>query len=115
MSNKTKLLILNSPHNPTGKCFSFEELLEITKILDKFPNCLVISDEVYNFLTFENQIHIPFSTIKDNWFKTVTIYSGGKLLNATGWRIGWAIGPEKLIKYGSIINNTANYCINHPG
>jgi aspartate/methionine/tyrosine aminotransferase len=36
-------------------------------------------------------------------------------LNATGWRIGWSIGPEKLIKYGSIINNTANYCINHPG
>jgi methionine aminotransferase len=54
MSNKTKLLILNSPHNPTGKCFSFEELLEITKILEKFPDCLVISDEVYDFLTFEN-------------------------------------------------------------
>jgi aspartate/methionine/tyrosine aminotransferase len=114
MSKKTKLLILNNPHNPTGKCFSMQELRQITKILDNFPECLVISDEVYDFLTYNENTHIPFSTIEDNWYRTITIYSGGKLLNATGWRIGWAIGPSKLIKHGRIINNTTSYSINHP-
>jgi len=106
---------LNSPHNPTGKCYTLEELLSITEILKEFPNCVVLSDEVYDFLTFDGIKHIPFSTIQDNWNKTVTIYSGGKLLNSTGWKIGWAIGPERIINLGGIINNTTSYCTNHPG
>lgn len=60
-------------------------------------------------------MHVPFATIGDNWKKTVTIYSGGKLLNATGWKVGWAIGPKELIRLGGIINNTTVYCTNHPG
>lgn len=63
MSKNTKLLILNTPHNPTGKCFSLNEMEEITNILNDYPECLVISDEVYDSLTFDDQIHIPFSTI----------------------------------------------------
>jgi N-succinyldiaminopimelate aminotransferase len=54
---------LNSPHNPTGKCYTLEELLSITEILKEFPNCVVLSDEVYDFLTFDGINHIPFSTI----------------------------------------------------
>lgn len=93
MSDKTKVLVLNSPHNPTGKCFSLEEMELITKILKDFPNCVVLSDEVYDFLTFDGLEHVRFATIGDNWERTISIYSGGKKLNATGWKVGWAIGP----------------------
>jgi aspartate/methionine/tyrosine aminotransferase len=65
----------------------------LTLILQDFPNCVVLSDEVYDFLTFDGLEHIRFATIGDNWHRTVSIYSGGKKLNATGWKIGWAIGP----------------------
>ena len=57
---------------------------------------------------------MPFASIGDNYKRTVTIYSGGKLLNATGWKVGWAIGPPELIRLGGIINNTTVYCTNHP-
>lgn len=110
MSYKTRLLILNSPHNPTGKCFTREELETITEILLDYPDCMVLSDEVYDFLTFDNVEHIPFASIGDNWNKTITIYSGGKLMNATGWKIGWAIAHPKLLKMGGIINNNIFYC-----
>jgi len=109
-SNKTKLLILNSPHNPTGKCFTREELELISDVLDEYPDCFVLSDEVYDFLTFDNLKHIPFSTIRDNWLRTITVYSGGKLLNATGWKVGWMIGPQKLVYLASILSNTTYYC-----
>ena len=110
MTEKTKLLILNTPHNPTGKCFSREELEEISKVLDKFPNCLVLSDEVYDFLTFDDHEHIRFATIGENWNRTLSVYSGGKLFNCTGWKVGWCIGPANLVRLAGIINNTLSYC-----
>ena len=114
LSQKTKIFILNSPHNPTGKCFSQEEMEDISKVLDEFPDVVVLSDEVYEFLTFDDNKHIPFATIGDNWNRTVSIYSGGKLLNATGWKVGWSIGPDYLIKLGGIIQNTITYSTNTP-
>ena len=92
-SGPTKMLVLNSPHNPTGKVFSREEYEEITSILKDFPEVVVLSDEVYDFLTFDDREHVHFASIGDNWDKTVSVFSGGKLLNATGWKVGWAVGP----------------------
>jgi len=97
LTDKTKLLVMNTPHNPTGKCFSYEEQLEITNILKDFPNIVVLSDEVYDYLTFDGLKHVPFASIEDNWDRTVTVYSGGKLFNCTGWKVGWAIGPQHII------------------
>ena len=54
---------------------------------------MVISDEVYYFLPFEGRKHVPFSTVGNNWYRTITVYSGGKMLNCVGWKVGWAIGP----------------------
>lgn len=106
-SGKTKVFLLNSPHNPTGKVFGMEELKVISEILNEFPEVLVIADEVYEFLTFDSNIHHFFASIGDNWTRTVTIFSGGKLFSCTGWRIGWAIGPEPLLRLGGIIQNAA--------
>jgi kynurenine aminotransferase len=78
LNPKTRLVILNTPHNPTGKVFTWEELIEITDLLDEFPNAYIISDEVYDFLTFDEREHVMFANLKNNWEKTITVFSGGK-------------------------------------
>ncbi len=111
---QTKIFLLNSPHNPTGKVFSLEEMLTISAILDECPHVLVIFDSVYNFLTYDDNKHHNFATIGNNWDRTISVYSGGKLFNATGWRLGWAIGPEKLIAFGTVIHQSVYYSFNTP-
>lgn len=101
----TKVFIFNSPHNPCGKVFTRQEMQQISDILDDCPHVLTISDEVYDFLTFDGHAHIHFATVGNNWNRTITVFSGGKLFNATGWKVGWAIGPEKLIYQGGIVSN----------
>lgn len=115
LSSKTKLFLFNNPHNPTGKLFSREEMEQITKVLDEFPHVVVLSDEVYEFLTFDGREHTLFANIGNNWDRTISVFSGGKLFNATGWKVGWAIGPKKLIRLGGILNNTIFYCFNVAG
>ena len=114
LSDKTKVFVLNTPHNPTGKCFTREEQETLTEILKDFPHVVVIADEVYDFLTFDNKEHVRFATIGDNWNRTITMYSGGKLLNCTGWKVGWSIGPQKLIRLGGIVNNVTTFSTNTP-
>lgn len=65
----------------------------MTDILNDFPKVIVISDDVYDFLTFDGEKFISFASVGDNFNRTVTVYSGGKLFNATGWKCSWAIGP----------------------
>lgn len=94
---KTKAILINSPHNPTGKVFSKEELIEICHLI--VTNDLwCISDEVYEFLIYEENCKhyspASFPMMKD---RTIIISSAGKALAATGWKIGWALGPEELI------------------
>lgn len=98
LNEKTRLIILNTPHNPTGKVFSRAELLEITEILEGFPHVFVISDEVYDFLTFDDHEHVMFANLKNNWEKTITVFSGGKQFSCTGWKIGWSIAPADIIR-----------------
>ena len=76
---------------------------------------VVFSDEVYEFLTFDGLTHSHFASMGNNWNRTISIFSAGKLLNATGWKVGWAIGPQKLIYHGGIVANTVFYCFNTPG
>ncbi len=108
------MLILNNAHNPTGKIFSKAELEQITTILEDFPNVIVLSDDVYEFLTFDSNEFVSFASIGSNYNRTVTVYSGGKLFNATGWKVGWAIGPEALIKPVQVIIMAIIYCANNP-
>ena len=111
----SKVFVFNSPNNPTGKVFSVDEIQQISDILDECPHVLTLSDEVYDFLTFDGLQHTCFASIGNNWTRTVSIFSGGKLFNATGWKIGWAIGPQKLLHLGGVIANTVFYCFNTPG
>lgn len=84
-------------------------------MLDDFPHIKVISDEVYSELTFDGFQHHFIATVGNNWDRTVTIFSGGKLFNCTGWKVGWSVGPPELIHRGAIVTSAVYYCFNHPG
>jgi len=100
ISEKTKALILNTPHNPTGKMFSLSEMEKIRDIVLKYPNLTVVTDEVYDRIVFDpdSSPHIHFASLPDMFDRTLTLSSAGKTFSATGWKVGWAVGPSHLIK-----------------
>lgn len=112
-SDKTKAIIVNTPHNPTGKVFTHEEI-EFIADLCKKHNSLYISDEVYEWLVYDDNKHIRAATLPDMWDRTVTICSAGKTFNATGWKTGWAIGPERYITASMKIHQGIIYTIPTP-
>ena len=104
---KTRMIVLNTPHNPIGKVFSTEELRSIGDLAVKH-NILILSDEVYDRLYY-----VPFSRIgalsPEIAAQTLTVGSGGKNFYATGWRVGWLIGPADLIHYVSAAHTQICY------
>jgi N-succinyldiaminopimelate aminotransferase len=93
---KTKLILLNSPHNPTGKVFNAAALSLIADLAIS-NDLIVVTDEVYEHLTFDGVRHIPLATLPGMRERTVVISSGGKTFNTTGWKIGWVCGPRELV------------------
>ncbi|KAM3570495.1 hypothetical protein VYU27_007443 [Nannochloropsis oceanica] len=96
-SPRTRLLLLNTPQNPTGKVFTREELEKISSLVQAHPRALVLSDEVYENITFDEHQHTRLATLPGMWERTLTLSSAGKTFSVTGWKIGWLIGPERLI------------------
>ncbi len=94
-SDRTRMLILNTPHNPTGKVFTREELELIARLCQRHDT-VVLSDEVYEHITYDGVEHVPMATIDGMRERTLTLSSSGKTFSFTGWKIGWAIGPEPL-------------------
>ncbi|KAF2099922.1 PLP-dependent transferase [Rhizodiscina lignyota] len=96
---KTRMIVLNSPHNPIGKIFSRDELEEIGEVCVKH-NLIILSDEVYDKLYYTPEKFVRIANLSEEmWKRTLVVGSGGKIFYATGWRVGWLIGPEHLIKY----------------
>ncbi len=93
---RTRLLLLNSPHNPTGKVFSRDELEQIARLAIE-RDLVVMTDEVYEHIVFDGE-HIPLSTLPGMRERTVTISSGGKTFSFTGWKIGWATAAPELLR-----------------
>ena len=91
---KTRLILLNTPHNPTGKVFSREEIEFIARIAVE-RDLLVVTDEVYEHLVFDGE-HIPMASLPGMRERTVTISSGGKTFSFTGWKIGWVLATPEL-------------------
>jgi len=115
-SEKSRLFIFNTPMNPTGKVFSKEEVQALSDILHKeFPNVLIISDEVYEFFTYDGAQHHHIATFGENWKKTISIFDGGKLMSCTGWNLAYAVGPKEIVRLGSIILNTCCFSTFTPG
>ncbi len=95
-SPKTRLFLLNTPHNPTGKVFSRAELEAIARLCIKH-DVLVVTDEVYEHLSYDHTPHIPMATLDGMKARTLSISSAGKTLSFTGWKVGWATGPENMV------------------
>lgn len=113
ISPRTKMIIVNTPHNPVGKVFTREELEKIAALAEKH-NLLVMADEVYDFLVFDNKEHVRIATLPGMWDRTVTVGSAGKLFSATGWRIGWLIGPPSIIRPTLAATTRIVFCTNSP-
>lgn len=94
INDRTRLLLVNSPHNPTGKVFSSAELQLIADLAIQH-DLVVVSDEVYEHLVYEGR-HVPISTLPGMRERTVTISSLGKTFSLTGWKIGWVCAPPDL-------------------
>ncbi len=92
----TRLVLLNSPHNPTGKVFTRAEL-ELVAHHCRERDVLAVTDEVYEHLVFDGREHIPLATLPGMAERTVSLSSAGKTFSFTGWKVGWATGPRELV------------------
>ncbi|MCB0384963.1 MAG: pyridoxal phosphate-dependent aminotransferase, partial [Bdellovibrionales bacterium] len=97
---KTKMIILNSPSNPTGSVYSMEEWKQIGDVLKKHKQVIVLSDDIYNRLVFDSSDVAPhiLQATPDLADRTVVINGVSKTYSMTGWRLGWAVGPKDVIK-----------------
>ena len=92
---RTRALLLNTPHNPTGKVFTQSELEQIASLCLEH-DVVALSDEVYDRITYDDAEHVPLATVPGMWDRTLTINSTGKTFSMTGWKIGYAVGPAGL-------------------
>ncbi len=92
----TRVLVINSPHNPTGTVFSDESLAALAALAIE-RDLIVLADEAYEHLTFDGVRHTPIATLPGMAERTLTIGSAGKSLSFTGWKVGWATGPAALV------------------
>ncbi|KDE08643.1 aminotransferase [Microbotryum lychnidis-dioicae p1A1 Lamole] len=110
---RTKMIWINTPHNPIGKVFDEAELTAIGKVAEKH-DLMILSDEVYDVLTFDKMKHVRIASLGDFWKRTVTVGSAGKSFAATGWRVGWCIGPAELITPLVAAHTRIVFAVNSP-
>ncbi|PUA79898.1 pyridoxal phosphate-dependent aminotransferase [Nocardioides currus] len=96
VSPKTRLILLNTPHNPTGTVLTRDELQAVADLAVE-RDLVVVTDEVYEHLVFDDHVHVPLATLPGMWERTLTLSSAGKSYSFTGWKVGWATGPHALV------------------
>jgi len=102
-NSKTKAIILNNPNNPLGKVFFRSELVEICQLCEKY-DVLIISDDVYEHIVYDDAPLVRVATLPGMWDRTLTIGSAGKTFSVTGWKLGWVYGPSHLIKNCQVVH-----------
>eukprot|EP00298_Acanthocystis_sp_HF-20_P011491 c19419_g1_i1.p1 GENE.c19419_g1_i1~~c19419_g1_i1.p1 ORF type:complete len:428 (+),score=162.33 c19419_g1_i1:25-1284(+) len=110
LNNKTRILLINTPNSPIGKVLSKEELIEISNVVKKYPNLVVLSDEVYEFMTYDSEPHIRIATLDNMFERTITLSSAGKTFSATGWRVGYAIAPTNITDAIGKVMSAISFC-----
>jgi aspartate/methionine/tyrosine aminotransferase len=112
-TERTRLLLLNTPHNPTGKMFSREELSTVARLCREH-DVLVLTDEVYEEIRFDGVEHIPMATLPGMWERTLTVSSTGKTFSMTGWKVGYAVGPATLQQAVRAVHQFATFSTSTP-
>jgi methionine aminotransferase len=110
-SAKTKMIIINNPHNPTGKIWTPSDFLALETLLEKYPEVMVLSDEVYEFITFE-QKHISVNSRPKLQHRSVVVSSFGKSFHVTGWKVGYLVASEPLMKEIKKVHQFLVFCVN---
>ena len=113
VTDRTKLLLVNSPHNPTGTVLSEAELQGIADVAQRH-DLVVVTDEVYEHLTFDEHRHVPIATLPGMFERTLSISSSGKTFSFTGWKVGWASGPADLVAATEGAKNWLSYSSGAP-
>ncbi|CAM9351098.1 unnamed protein product [Discosporangium mesarthrocarpum] len=138
---KTRAVVVNTPHNPTGKVFTREELEEIAGVVRDNPRLLVVSDEVYKYMVYSGTDqdepreeapaeeglgavlagglvpplrHVHFSTLPGMGNRTVTVSSAGKTFSVTGWQVGWVVGPKRVVQEIQRTLPYMQFCVSTP-
>ena len=139
LTPRSKVLVLNSPHNPTGKAFTLEEMRAIADLVRRTPQLLVISDEVYKYTVYDG-VHEHFAAVRhlpcpcphgvhflapsrlpsaatqlpEMFDRTVTLSSAGKTFSVTGWQAGWCVGPSRLVRHIQLLLPFVQFCVATP-
>jgi N-succinyldiaminopimelate aminotransferase len=108
VTRRTRLVLLNSPHNPTGTVLTREELQVIADLCVEH-DLIVIADEVYEHLTYDGAVHVPIATLPGMRDRTVLISSAGKSFSVTGWKIGWICAPAPLVRAVNTVKQFLTY------
>ncbi|RZJ31605.1 MAG: aminotransferase class I/II-fold pyridoxal phosphate-dependent enzyme [Flavobacterium sp.] len=95
-SRNTRMIIINNPHNPSGRIWDENDFIQLENLLENYPDVIVLSDEVYEFITFENR-HISVNTRSQVVDRSIIVSSFGKSFHITGWKIGYLIAPKNLM------------------
>lgn len=112
-SPRTRLVLLNTPHNPTGKVFTPAELA-LVAALAREHDAWVVTDEVYEHIVFDRRAHLPMATLPGMRERTITISSGGKTFSATGWKVGWVVGPAAAVAAARTVKQFLTYVASGP-
>ncbi len=110
-SSKTRMIITNNPHNPSGKVFEEQDILALETILDRFPDVFLLSDEVYEFIHFEKP-HISAHTREKLKDKSIITSSFGKTFHVTGWKIGYVVAPKEIMVEIKKVHQYLVFCVN---
>ncbi|MBV9830029.1 MAG: aminotransferase class I/II-fold pyridoxal phosphate-dependent enzyme, partial [Marmoricola sp.] len=113
VTDRTKLILLNTPHNPTGRVLDAEELAGVAEVARRH-DLVVVTDEVYEHLAYGEHRHVPIATLPGMFERTVSISSSGKTFSFTGWKIGWATGPAELVAAVEGAKNWLSYSSGAP-
>ncbi|WP_026314049.1 pyridoxal phosphate-dependent aminotransferase [Actinomadura flavalba] len=110
---RTRLILVNSPHNPCGTVFTRAELAEIAAVC-RDHDLVAVTDEVYEYLTFDGAEHVPLATLPGMRERTVAVSSVGKTFSVTGWKTGWVTGPERHVRAVQTVKQFLTYATGGP-
>lgn len=113
ISSKTKMVIFNTPHNPTGTIWSENDMLQLQEIL-RDTDIILLSDEVYEHIVFDGKLHESAAKYPDLATRSVICSSFGKTFHATGWKIGYCVAPKPLMREFQKVHQFNVFSVNHP-
>ncbi len=113
VTNKTKLIIINTPHNPTGYVWTAEDFKQLKEVV-KDTSAYILSDEVYEHMVFDDKKHNSICEDEELASRSIATFSFGKTYHVTGWKLGYAVAPKAIMEEFRKVHQYNVFCVNHP-